>query len=189
MEKHNERVLEFDTKIYPVDAIVGASHKLLTKCFIYLDFTDEKKKRLRVKMVAREGENPDAVEDLFQEEAVEYAMKLKVLKGTAKVRDQVFHLVFNKERLMASTDRLRDEMEEADYDKDVVKLDDRLESILEEIENEDDMSYEDDPLGITVPFEEKHGKPDNVVHPKDQLREQGEKQLVHPVNLEVLDED
>ncbi|HOY63325.1 MAG TPA: hypothetical protein PLK80_09275 [bacterium] len=173
----------FDSKIFSADAILGACHKFLAKCFITLEHSEDGK-RIIASLTAREGVSAEGLEDEFRAETLNYAVKQKINKGSAKIRDQIFHIVFNPERLNALGGQLQTELE-TKADPDSVKLSARLEKLLEEIESEESMGYEEDPLGIAVPWEEKHGMPGDLLHPVDQLKRQAENNLI---NIETVKE-
>jgi hypothetical protein len=173
----------FDPKLFPADAILGACHKFLAKCFINLEYSGDGK-RIKVHITAREGVSVEGLEDEFRAEALNFAVKQRINKGSAKIRDQIFHIVFNPERLNALGGQLQTELE-TKADPESVKLSSRLEKLLEEIESEESLDYEDDPLGIAVPWEEKHGMPGDLLHPVDQLKRQAEKNLI---NIETVKE-
>ncbi len=169
--------ITLDSKIYPVEAILGACHKFLSKCFVKLEFKNNDRE-LVVELKPRENVSSNGLEEEFMAEALNYAVKKRIDKGSAKIRDQIFHIVFNPERLKALSGQLQTELE-TKVDPESVKLSERLEKLLEEIENEESLDYEDDPLGIAIPWEEKHGKPKDMLHPVDQLKQQAEKNLVN----------
>mgnify|MGYP001352978307 CR=1 FL=1 len=175
--------VSFDTKLFSADALLGACHKFLAKCFVKLEHSGDGK-RILVCLTAREGVSVDGIEEEFRAEAINYAVKQRISKGSAKIRDQIFHIVFNPERLNALGGQLQTELK-TKVDPDSVKLSARLEKLLEEIESDESLDYEDDPLGIAVPWEEKHGMPGDLLHPVDQLKRQAESNLV---NMETVKE-
>jgi His-Xaa-Ser system protein HxsD len=168
----------FNTKLYPADAILTSCHKFLARCFVRLDYAGDSDKDIKVTLKPRENIAPDGLEDEFRDELLNNTMKVKVLKGTARIRDQIFHIVFNPERLDALGGQLLSELG-TKGDPGALKLSARLEKLLEEIESEDSQDYEDDPLGIAIPWEEKHGMPKDLLHPVDQLKKQAEKNLIN----------
>lgn len=179
MTEENVLKIVFDTKIFPVDALMGACHKFLAKCFIKLEYIGGNDREVQVALKPRQGMSLDGVEAEFQDEVMNYSMKNKVLKGTAKIRDQIFHIVFNPERLDALGGNLISEMQVKE-DPESLKLNSRLEKLLEEIEGEEPLDYEEDPLGIAIPWEEKHGMPKDLLHPVDQMKRQSENDMVNP---------
>lgn len=169
--------ITFDTKLFPAPAILAASHKFLAKCFVKLEFSESDSRMIIVELKPREHVPIDGLEDQFREEALNYAVKQKISKGSAKIRDQIFHIVFNRDRLNELGGQLQSELKTA-VDPESVKLSARLEKLLEDIENEESLDYEDDPLGISIPWEEKHGMPKDMLHPIKQMKERDESLLV-----------
>ena len=83
-----------NTKLYPVGAIVGACHKFLARSFVRLDYSGDNDKKVEVVLSPRENVAANGLEDEFRDEVLNYTMKLRVIKGTSKIRDQIFFIVF-----------------------------------------------------------------------------------------------
>lgn len=170
--------MAIDTKLFHVDSIVNACHKFLPKYYVKLEYAADSDRMVTVELTSRGETLPAEVETEFRDEVLNFAMMRKVLKGTSKIRDQIYHIVFNPERLEALTDQLETELELKEG-AESVKLSSKLEKLLQEIESEESPDYQDDPLGICVPWEEKYGKPVDMLHPVEQLRNQAENDLIN----------
>jgi His-Xaa-Ser system protein HxsD len=179
MDQNKTLRIVMDTKIYPAEAIMEACHKFIARCYLKIKYLKDSDREIEVVMKPRGGEAADGLEESFLTEALECTMKAKVLKGTVKVRDQIFHIVFNPDRLDAIGGNLEQDLK-LKNDPEALKLNSRLEKLLEEIESEDALDYEEDPLGIAVPWEEKHGMPKDMLHPIEQMKRQSENKMVNP---------
>ncbi len=180
--------MHFSTKLFPAEAILGACHKFLAKCYVRVDYDESDARKIIVQLKPKDGETIDNLESEFRDEALDYSVKLKILKGTSRVRDQIFHIVFNPERISLASDNLQTELD-TESRAEVFKLNDKMEKLLADIEEEEEsFDYEDDPLGIATPWEEKYGQPDNILDPRQQIEDQAKKGLVIPtLNGEVVE--
>ncbi len=119
-----------NAEMYPLDVIYGASFVYVDRAFVLLDKINDT--RVSVTMTAREKSDEEALRSLGGElanELLTQALRETIAKKTQKIRE----LVIN--RALYST--LDSGGGDVDFD------------------DEDDLEFLDDPLGIAVPWEEK----------------------------------
>lgn len=117
--------------VYPLDVIYGASFVYVDRAFVMLDRRDDN--HVLVSLTARTARDEDGLQSLggaFANELLTQALRESIAKKTQKIRE----LVIN--RALYST---LDSGGAGDMD----------------FEEEDDLEFLDDPLGIAVPWEEK----------------------------------
>jgi len=120
-----------DLKLYPLEAVYGAAYLFVDRVYIFLD-TQEKDK-LEVSLRAKEEVDfsPEKIEGEFMNELLNYTLRLKLSDSNKKIREQIV-----EQALFAALGR--------------------EEGILKNQEQK--FEFEDDPLGIAIPWEDKYGK-------------------------------
>jgi His-Xaa-Ser system protein HxsD len=139
--------------LYPNDVLFGTAFAFLDRCYVHLDVADDD--RVAVRLEPRPGAALSAV-DLageFGNELVNQALRHKLSKQTEKVRTMIIGraigLAQPSDAPVAAA--LPATPQVPDLPPEVAKL------LAEEDEN---LDFLDDPLGIAVPWEEKFGKKD-----------------------------
>lgn len=128
--KKNILRLTVDLSVYPLEAVLGACYVFIDRVYIFL----EKKTGNRIKVIFRS--KPDssvALADLageFSNELLNYALRIGLARENKKIRE---YLV--EQALFGAAGQ------ESSFSQSGLGH-----------------SFEDDPLGIAVPWEEKYGK-------------------------------
>lgn len=140
--KKNEVIFKLSRKVYSVDAILGASYLFIDKAYVFLDCDGKdnvvvnfkgKKKLSKKEMESLVGE--------FHNELLSQTLRVKLSKKNQKIREYIV-----QQALYPGSSAQQEESPATDLDKE-------LDEILKEADSGD---YGDDPLGIAVPWEEKH---------------------------------
>ena len=130
---------QLSCKIYPFEAVLNASYTFIDRVYIFLD-SNLKEDKVIVSFKEKQKLSPKKLEDLrgeFMNELLHCVLRYKISKNNKKIREYIVG------RALYSALPLP--MEEALLGEDSGKLD-----------------YQEDPLGITIPWEEKHGKKKNA---------------------------
>ena len=130
-KKKNQLLICINPKIYPLEAVYGACYVFIDRAYLFLDGNPEKE--IKVFIRGKKELNPKELEKLageFKNELLNYTLRLTIAKNTKKIRETIV------ERALFSA------------------------LPHEEIaaEEKEEKMFEDDPLGIAVPWEEKYGK-------------------------------
>ena len=130
-KKKNQLLISLNPKIYPSEAVYGACYVFIDRAYLFLDGNPEKEIKVFIK--GKEGLNSKKLEKLageFKNELLNYTLRLTIAKNTKKIRETIV------ERALFS----------ALPHKEIIA------------EEEEEKVFEEDPLGIAVPWEEKYGK-------------------------------
>lgn len=142
-QQENKITFRLSREVYDLDAILGASYLFIDRAYVYLDCDPEGNVIASFKgkeeLSAKEME---ALVGEFQNELLNQTLRVRLAKRNQKIREQIVQLALypgegTQENLISP------------------ELDKELDEILQEAQESD---YGDDPLGIAVPWEEKHGK-------------------------------
>ncbi len=132
----NTAVLSLDAGVYPIDAVYGAAYALIDRAFVLLDKEANpsgKGSRFLVQLRGKRTLDQAGVEALsgeFGNELLSQALRRKVVKQNNKIIEEIV-----TQAIAGATG--------ASLPQDFVDDDD------------DDLDFLDDPLGIAVPWEEK----------------------------------
>lgn len=120
-----------DLNIYPLEAIYGAAYVFVDKVYIFLDSLAEGKVEITFRSKdENEVEALEKIEGEFMNELLNYTLRLKLSESNKKIREYVV-----EQALFSALGR--------------------EEGILK---NEGEkFEFEDDPLGIAIPWEDKYG--------------------------------
>ncbi len=127
--KNNEIKFILDIKDYPIEAIYGASYVFLDKAYLFLD--NKSSKKIQVSLKGKKKLTKKQLETLkgeFLNELLNYAFRINLTKHNKKIREFII-----SQALFSAVGE---------------------EGTVEE----DQLEYQDDPLGIAVPWEEKYKK-------------------------------
>jgi len=130
-KKKNELVVSLNPEIYPLEAVYGACYVFIDRAYLFLDGNPEKE--IKVFLKGKEELNQKELEKLageFKNELLNYTLRLTIAKNTKKIRETI-------------------------VEKALFSALPHEEIVAEEKEEK---IFEEDPLGITVPWEEKYGK-------------------------------
>jgi His-Xaa-Ser system protein HxsD len=114
---------------YPLEAIYGAAYVFIDKAYLFLDNPSSKK--IEVFLKSKTQKSKKQLENLkgeFLNELLNYTLRVNLNKRNRKIREYIVN-----QALFSAVKQ-------------------------EEIKQEDKLGYQDDPLGIAVPWEEKYGK-------------------------------
>ena len=115
---------------YPLEAVYGASYVFLDKAYLFLDSRASKK--IEVSLKGKKKLTKKQLEDLkgeFLNELLNYTVRINLAKSNRKLRE----FIISQALFSAVSSQVM-------------------------AEDESKFKYEDDPLGIAVPWEEKHGE-------------------------------
>jgi len=127
--------IQINSKIYPLEAILNASYAFIDRTYIFLD-DDSRKNEITVSLKGKQRLSTKKLNNLrgeFMNELLHCALRCKISKNNKKIREYIVG------RALYSALPLS--MEETVLEDDSGKL-----------------SYQEDPLGIAIPWEEKYGK-------------------------------
>ncbi len=135
---NNTAVLALDSGLYPVDVVYGAAYALIDRAWVLLDRTASPSGKGHRFQVHLRGKMPlgevglQALSGEFGNELLSQALRRKVVKQNSKIIEEI---VTQAIAGAAGATLPQDFMEE-----------------------DDDLDFLDDPLGIAVPWEEKFKK-------------------------------
>lgn len=130
-KKKNEIIISLNPEIYPLEAVYGACYVFIDRAYLFLEGNPEKEIKVFIK--GKEGLNSKKLEKIageFKNEILNYTLRLSIAKNTRKIRETIV------ERALFS----------ALPHKEIAT------------EEEEEKAFEEDPLGIAVPWEEKYEK-------------------------------
>ncbi len=126
--------IEIDTKIYPLEAIYGASYVFIDRVYIFLD--SKKINKIEISFKGKKKNSKKQLENLvgeFMNELLNYTLRINLAKTNKKIREYIV-----EQALFTAVNTVEDDLS-------------------------DNLGYEDDPLGIAIPWEEKYGKEPSVI--------------------------
>lgn len=136
----NRIVFKLSPHVYELDAILGTAYLFLDRAYVYLDRDDEANIIAAFKAKKKmEKEELEKIAGEFQNELLSQTLRVRLARENQKIREQIVQLALYPGGAAEAT---------------TAELDKELDEILKEAEEAD---YENDPLGIAVPWEEKYG--------------------------------
>jgi His-Xaa-Ser system protein HxsD len=127
-------VVPVDKTVYPLDAIYGAAYVFLDRAYVYLE--KEKENTVRVSLASKTPADRDALMALggeFVNELLNQAIRANLDDGARKIREYI--------------------VVKSHYGQPSGNMD--IEGLLDQTLKE---AFDEDPLDIAVPWEEKYGK-------------------------------
>ncbi|MFH1671231.1 MAG: His-Xaa-Ser system protein HxsD, partial [Candidatus Portnoybacteria bacterium] len=124
--KNNTIRFSFSLKDYPMEAVYGAAYVFVDKAYLFLE--SKSKDKVEVYLKAKKKSDNEKLEELkgeFLNELLNYTVRIKLAKSNKKIRDYVV-----SQALLSAIG----------------------EEAISQEEEKDEMKYEDDPLGIAVPW-------------------------------------
>ena len=131
-KKENKVIVSINTKLYPIEAIYGAAYVFIDKAYVFLDGNPEKEVLVQLK-----GKKDLTVKDIkklaseFLNELLSSSLRSQISKNNSKIREYIVGAA-----LIGASGEISEEKTES-------------------IEKKE---WEEDPLGIAVPWEEKYKK-------------------------------
>jgi His-Xaa-Ser system protein HxsD len=132
--------LDVDEKLFPLDTLYGAAYLFVDRCYVFL--TPAGEGRVRVSLRLRQPGDDATLESLageFANELLNQGLRHRLAQSTGRLRE------LYTARALGVADRRS-----------------KIDQLLEELEAEE---WEDDPLGITTPWEE--GRSGQEARPDD----------------------
>jgi His-Xaa-Ser system protein HxsD len=131
-----EALIKIDPKIYPLEVLYGAAYNFLERVYIYFD---SNKDQIDLQIKPKKNLSKEELESLVREflnELITVGLRFQIADKNKKIREYVISAA-----LVGSSDELREEIKN-NY----------------EMEGDDNEEWNDDPLGIATPWEEKNNK-------------------------------
>lgn len=130
--KIKDNTIDFliNLKDYPLEAIYGAAYVFLDRAYLFLD--SQSAKKIKVSLKGKNKLTKKKLEDLkgeFLNELLNYTVRINLAKTNKKIREFII-----SQALFSAT------------------------SGGEAAQEDEGLKYQDDPLGIAIPWEEKYGK-------------------------------
>ena len=137
---NNEIKFILDFRDYPLEAIYGTAYVFLDKAYLFLD--SHASKKIEVSLKGKKKLTKKQLESLkgeFLNELLNYTLRVNLSKHNRKIREYIV-----SQALFSAVNE-------------------------EGITQENELGYEDDPLGIAVPWEEKYEKKSKVTTEKEKI--------------------
>lgn len=135
--KNNNIKLLIDVKVYPLEAIYGTSYVFIDRAYLFLDSCSSKK--IEVSLKGKKKLTKKQLEGLageFLNELLNHTLRINLAKYNRKIREYIV-----SQALFSA-----------------VGGEEIAEKSISKEPTEEKFKYEEDPLGIAVPWEEKYGK-------------------------------
>lgn len=146
--KNNKLDILVSTKIYSLDSIITAAYTFIDRAYILLDY--EKNGDIKITFKARDRVSAGKFRELsgeFENELLHQSLRVRLAKSNKKIREMIIgQALFTIEPGKEEELEIEEELEQ------------ELKDILADTDDEGDHDYLEDPLGIAVPWEEKHKK-------------------------------
>lgn len=136
--------------LYAPDVLFGTAFAFLDRCYVFLDVVDDD--RTSVELTARAGTDIVAVAGEFRNELVTQSVRLDLARETEALRT----LIVGRAIGQAMPREAPRNEGQGSGSQGLPDLPPEVARIL--AEEEDSLDFLDDPLGIAVPWEEKHEK-------------------------------
>lgn len=152
-----------DPKVYPLDILYQAAFIFIDRAYMLLDM--DKDKNIIVRLKGKEDLKKEELEALhgdFANELLNQAVRKQVAKDNRRIREFIVaKALFAAARPQelseivssVSQDRTGPDEAQRPWDEATQEEQDELDRLLAEIEAD----FADDPMGIAVPWDEKHG--------------------------------
>lgn len=144
-KSENKIIVFLNPKLYPLQALYGAAYVFLDRAYIYLDGDPKKEVYLHLKGKKKLTDNQmKTLADEFLNELFNYSFRYQIAKDNRKIREYIVGAAL----VGASGENVE-------------------ESTIEPEEKD----WQNDPLGIAVPWEEKYSKRDDTKKKEPPLKE------------------
>jgi His-Xaa-Ser system protein HxsD len=144
--------LSFETKLYPVESVMGAAYKMLDDLYVHL----ENGGKATVAVISSRNGDDSGLEmkaETFSEEVLSQALRIKILKATRTTRDQILKIAITYAPFLSQPGQPAAEQAQCGCEE----IDAELESILRQLKEEDsEHDFEGDILNILMPWEDKN---------------------------------
>lgn len=159
--------IKLNKKIYPLDAILHTCNLYSDQIYFKID---KNAAEFKVSTSLKQGTNNNKLKKLmdeFQNELLYQTLRLNIAKENKKARELIIEQALCAALPSQQDEQIEGQSDIGDIDKELEEseIDKELEEILKEVEAED---YQDDPLGIALPWEETQKKTSLQKTPKKQ---------------------
>jgi His-Xaa-Ser system protein HxsD len=123
IENQRDVILEVDETLYPLDAIYGTCYLFVDRCYVFLERTEDKKVRIRLR--AKSETSPEVLEALvgeFANELLNQVLRFKVSEATAQIREYTMARAFVSSPAQASIDALLAELDAEELEEDDLEI-------------------------------------------------------------------
>ena len=130
--QENKISFTLDSQIYPLEAIYSASYVFVDRVYVFLS-KGKKNKKIKITFKAKKKLNKKQLLDLkneFHNELLDYVLRVEIGKRTKKIREAIVGAA-----LVSSLPKER---------------------LVNNLEEEGNKNYKNDPLGIFETWEKKH---------------------------------
>lgn len=134
-QKNNQIVFWLPTENYPKEAIYATAYVFIDRCYVYIN--GNSKKEISISLEGKEKLLEKNLEDLkgeFLNELLNYLLRVEIGKRNKKIRESIVGSAL------------------------ISGLDNNFLSLAGGDEKGKGGRWQDDPLGIAIPWEEKHNK-------------------------------
>ncbi len=86
----NQLIISLNPKIYPLEAVYGASYVFIDRAYLFLD--GDPKKEIKIYIKGKKKMTPKELKDLageFNNELLNYTLRENVAKNTKKIREYI----------------------------------------------------------------------------------------------------
>jgi len=86
----NQLIISLNPKIYPLEAVYGASYVFIDRAYLFLD--GDPKKEIKIYIKGKKKMTPKELKDLageFNNELLNYTLRENVSKNTKKIREYI----------------------------------------------------------------------------------------------------
>lgn len=132
---NNQVQVKIDPKVYTLETIYGAAYNLLEKAYFYFD--KESQGKIIVQITGKGKSNKKELRSLAKEflnELISVGLRNSIAKENKKIREYIISTA-----LLGSSKMLQEKLQS---------------------ESNNEEEWDEDPLGIATPWEEKHQKND-----------------------------
>ena len=150
MNIKSDAFFRVNSKIYSLEAVLAAGYNLIDRFYVLIDKDENNYFTFTVWNKSVSKYSSDEIEGIFLDELVNEALRIKIAKKNQKIRE----MIVNKALYSASTSA------ETVFEEPMAEENDEFDDLdLDDFDiSEEDLDFLDDPLGIAVPWEEKHDK-------------------------------
>jgi len=140
-------------KFYSKDALYGTAYAFIDRCYVHLDIADESHYLVAIRPKPEFTKlDLHAIAGEFENELINQELRVKLAKETFDIRTKIVGTAIAQSMPLPPEQRPTSTPDVPDY-KD---LPPEVVKILQE--EDEDLDFLEDPLGIAVPWEEKYGK-------------------------------
>jgi His-Xaa-Ser system protein HxsD len=132
----NGIIMSLDNEIYELEAVINTCYHFMDKAYVFID-RDNKNKKIIVSLKGKKRLNSNKIKQIegeFMNELLYSNLRYKINKNNKKITEHIIG------RALYSS------------------MSDLSHSLLDSTSAEEKFNYQDDPLGIAIPWEEKYGK-------------------------------